>query len=81
MCGKAERKVEFISDDYLMLLASTGQPSFYPQDTSDDEYENIKPKNEDNINNEIKSLNKLFKGCDCIEKINFIQFSRNNNKK
>ena len=32
MCGKSERKVEFNSDDYLMLLASTGQPSFYPQD-------------------------------------------------
>ena len=39
MCGKAERKVEFNSDDYLMLLASTGQPSFYPQETSDDEYD------------------------------------------
>ena len=52
MCGKAERKVEFISDDYLMLLASTGQPSFYPQDISDDEYENIKPKIDDNINND-----------------------------
>ena len=32
MCGKAERKVEFNSDDYLMLLASTGQPSFYSSD-------------------------------------------------
>ena len=42
MCGKAERKVEFNSDDYLMLLASTGQPSFYPQDTSDDEYDELK---------------------------------------
>ena len=36
MCGKAERKVEFNSDDYLMLLASTGQPSFYPQDITDE---------------------------------------------
>ena len=44
MCGKAERKVEFNSDDYLMLLASTGQPSFYPQETSDDEYDELKGK-------------------------------------
>ena len=36
MCGKSERKVEFNSDDYLMLLASTGQPSFYPQDITDE---------------------------------------------
>ena len=43
-------KVEFISDDYLMLLASTGQPSFYPQDTTDDEYDNIKSKIDDNNN-------------------------------
>ena len=34
MCGQFERKVEPNSDDYLMLLASTGQPSFYPQDIS-----------------------------------------------
>ena len=37
MCGKFERKVEFSSDDYIMLLASTGQPSFYPEDNLDKE--------------------------------------------
>ena len=31
MCGKTDRKIEFNSEDYLMMLASTGQPSFYPQ--------------------------------------------------
>ena len=45
MCGKSERKVEFNSDDYLMLLASTGQPSFYPQDITD-EKENTNKINE-----------------------------------
>jgi 6-phosphofructokinase 1 len=33
MCGVSVRKVDFNSDDYLMLLASTGQPSFYPGDS------------------------------------------------
>ena len=51
MCGKYERKVEFNSDDYIMLLASTGQPSFYPVDNSD-------KKNEKNEKNEIKDLGK-----------------------
>ena len=47
MCGKAERKVEFNSDDYLMLLASTGQPSFYPQEISDDdEYDKLRKKSD-----------------------------------
>ena len=51
MCGKAERKVEFNSDDYLMLLASTGQPSFYPQDIpDDDEYDNLKKKDDKDSN-------------------------------
>ena len=36
MCGKSVRKVDFNSDDYLMLLASTGQPSFYPQEQSEE---------------------------------------------
>ena len=45
MCGKAERKVEFNSDDYLMLLASTGQPSFYHEDNEEDkDKEEIKNK-------------------------------------
>ena len=37
MCGKFERKVEFNSDDYLMLLASTGQPSFYSEESKNSE--------------------------------------------
>ena len=49
MCGKFERKVEPSSDDYLMLLASTGQPSFYPQDEHD---KNNKKDNENKINDE-----------------------------
>ena len=44
MCGKSERKVEFNSDDYLMLLASTGQPSFYPQEVSEEEKNKDKDK-------------------------------------
>ena len=31
ICGKNKRKISYNSDDYLMLLASTGQPSFYPE--------------------------------------------------
>ena len=31
MCEKVGRKIEYNSEDYLMMLASTGQPSFYPQ--------------------------------------------------
>ncbi len=63
MCGKAERKVEFNSDDYLMLLASTGQPSFYPQDNFDDDYDELKGKknsidtNENENNDSLKSDN------------------------
>ena len=63
MCGKAERKVEFNSDDYLMLLASTGQPSFYPQDNFDGDYDELKGKknsidtNENENNDSIKSDN------------------------
>ena len=44
MCGKAERKVAFNSEDYLMLLASTGQPSFYPQPSENESDENNKEK-------------------------------------
>ena len=58
MCGKAERKVEFNSDDYLMLLASTGQPSFYPQDFNEDEYDNLKSKNDKDNNRDNISDNK-----------------------
>ena len=54
MCGKCERKIEFNSDDYLMLLASTGQPSFYPQGDSqkdnkkeEKEQDKISDKNSD----------------------------------
>ena len=51
MCGKAERKVEFNSDDYLMLLASTGQPSFYPQEIPDDEeYDKLRKKSDKSSN-------------------------------
>ena len=49
MCGQFERKVEPNSDDYLMLLASTGQPSFYHQDEDDKE---IKNEEENKINDE-----------------------------
>ena len=42
MCGKIGRKIEFNSEDYLMMLASTGQPSFYPQTVLDNH-----PKEED----------------------------------
>ena len=44
MCGKFERKVEFNSDDYLMLLASTGQPSFYSEESKNSEDEENKIK-------------------------------------
>ena len=40
MCGEVTRKVEFNSDDYLMLLASTGQPSFYHEDNEENENNN-----------------------------------------
>ena len=39
LCGKNKRKISYNSDDYLMLLASTGQPSFY--------HENVEKKKDD----------------------------------
>ena len=51
MCGKAERKVESNSDDYLMLLASTGQPSFYPQESGEDN-KNLNEDENNRISNE-----------------------------
>ena len=42
MCGQTVRKVEYSSDDYLMLLASTGQPSFCPKDEDEEEEEDNK---------------------------------------
>ena len=47
MCGKAERKIEFNSDDHLMMLASTGQPSFCPQTFLDNLCKDKKDKKED----------------------------------
>ena len=65
MCGKAERKVEFISDDYLMLLASTGQPSFYPQEVpEDDDYEKLGKKSEQESNNNDNENSSGFKSED-----------------
>jgi 6-phosphofructokinase 1 len=65
MCGKCERKIEFNSDDYLMLLASTGQPSFYPEegsqkDTKKDEKEQDKnsDKNSDKSSDKNSDKNK-----------------------
>ena len=48
MCGKNMRKVLYNSEDYLMLLSSTGQPSFYPEG---DEEKDIKDNNKGNDNN------------------------------
>ena len=45
MCEKSNRKIEFNSEDYLMMLASTGQPSFYPQIFEEEEE---KPNEEEN---------------------------------
>ena len=50
MCGKNMRKILYNSEDYLMLLASTGQPSFYPE--SDAENKTIDEKEKDKINND-----------------------------
>jgi hypothetical protein len=41
-----------------MLLASTGQPSFYPQDFNEDEYDNLKSKNDKDNNRDNISDNK-----------------------
>ena len=54
MCGKFERKVEFNSDDYLMLLASTGQPSFFQPESSEDEKK--KKKKEKKTGNDDSSI-------------------------
>ena len=51
MCGKSERKVEFNSDDYLMLLASTGQPPFYHEDNEKEDIK-IKIKNKNSSGEE-----------------------------
>ena len=54
MCGVSVRKVDFNSDDYLMLLASTGQPSFYPGD-SPKEDTNKEERTSINSNNSFNS--------------------------
>ena len=56
MCGKTERKISYNSEDYLMLLASTGQPSFYPQES--DEKNKEKDKGKNNEKNEDKKEDK-----------------------
>ena len=53
MCGKSQRKVQYNSEDYLMLLASTGQPSFYP-DSELEEKKEEKEEKEDKIKDENK---------------------------
>ena len=55
MCGKCERKIEFNSDDYLMLLASTGQPSFYPGANSENDKKEEDEKNKDKDKNNDKN--------------------------
>ena len=50
MCEKNMRKILYNSEDYLMLLASTGQPSFYPE--SHAENKTIDEKEKDKINND-----------------------------
>ena len=51
LCGKNKRKISYNSDDYLMLLASTGQPSFYPETTEIKEPEKEKVKEEEKVKN------------------------------
>ena len=58
MCGKSERKIEFNSDDYLMMLASTGQPSFYPQTFLDKLHEEEKEKEKKENDNNDKDKDK-----------------------
>ena len=53
MCGINKRKVSYNSEDYLMLLSSTGQPSFYPENNEEEKKE-IKEKEEIKENKEIK---------------------------
>jgi 6-phosphofructokinase 1 len=50
LCGKNKRKISYNSDDYLMLLASTGQPSFYPEKVEEKEPDNKKEKISDTTN-------------------------------
>ena len=52
MCGINKRKVSYNSEDYLMLLSSTGQPSFYPE--NNEENKEIKEKEENKEKNELK---------------------------
>ena len=47
MCGKNKRKILYNSEDYLMLLASTGQPSFYPESHEENKNEIKEDKIED----------------------------------
>ena len=67
MCGKAERKIEFNSEDYLMLLASTGQPSFYPQ-PSEKESEDKKEDDKSDGKNSDKNEDNSFKSDEDEEK-------------
>ena len=53
MCGEVVRKVEYDSDDYLMLLASTGQPSFYPEE-EEEEDKKEEDKKEEHKKEEVK---------------------------
>ena len=58
MCEKIGRKIEFNSDDYLMMLASTGQPSFYPQKSIDKPSKEEEEKGKDGKDNIIKDKKK-----------------------
>ncbi len=63
MCGKNQRKILYNSEDYLMLLASTGQPSFYPEENKNEIKEDKKEQKNSGIKDdkEKEKENKLDK--------------------
>ena len=89
MCGKSQRKIMYNSEDYLMLLASTGQPSFYPEF---DKEKNIKEnkieenkieENKENDNKKSKDIkeNKELSKDDKRNSIDFGEKGDNDNDK
>ena len=84
MCGKNQRKIMYNSEDYLMLLASTGQPSFYPVIDEENKIEENKEedkKEKENIDNKENKENKQLSEDDKKNSIDFDEKDDNGKEK
>ena len=84
MCGKNQRKIMYNSEDYLMLLASTGQPSFYPEIDEENKIDENKEENnkeKENIDNKNNKENKPLSKDDKKNSIDFDEKDDNGKEK